>query len=279
MNSLVTFLLLVVILLILLYAKYRQKIRFWKRHGVESISLLELYKRSKKKPWGINLNKFYQQMYAEKKPFKVIELLFESLLLVQDLEAIKDIMITNFESFPDRGLYVNHREALSANVSRLDYDMWKPLRMKMSPTFSPAKLRHMFPNLLGVAKQLVAVLGEQCDDGQGGAVQMFDLCARFTTDIIGNVAFGIECNSLREPNTEFRVQGNRAFYQTLNPLWDMIGAKFPKLMALFNVHVFSREANEFFKKVFRDTMEHRQKNNIRRNDFMDLLLELQKDWF
>uniref|UniRef100_A0A1I8PJ13 Cytochrome P450 n=1 Tax=Stomoxys calcitrans TaxID=35570 RepID=A0A1I8PJ13_STOCA len=213
-------------------------------------------------------------MYNEKKPFMVIECLLDSMLFVQDLEAIKEIMITQFENFPDRGFYVNHREALSVNLSRLEYDMWKPVRHKLTPSFSPAKVRNMFPILLEVTQKLIKVLAEDSQRALDNQIEILDLCSRFTIDIIGNVAFGIECNSLENPQTEFLLQGNRAFLGILNPFWDMFGNKYPKILQFLNVYVFSRESNAFFKRVFQETKAFREKNNVRRNDFMDLLLEL-----
>ena len=40
-----------------------------------------------------------------------------------------------------------------------------------------------------------------------GKVEIKELLARNTTDVIGGFAFGIECNSLKYPQHEFRVMG------------------------------------------------------------------------
>lgn len=35
-----------------------------------------------------------------------------------------------------------------------------------------------------------------------------------------------------------------------------------------------KEVSDFFLKAFKESMDYREKNNIRRNDFMDLLIQL-----
>ncbi|XP_075144521.1 putative cytochrome P450 6a17 [Haematobia irritans] len=274
MDSIVIFVILIVTIVLLICAKYTQRLSVWKHQGVESVNFWQLYKRSKTLTFGMNIGEEYQQMFTERKPFRVIELLFTSVLVVQDPQAIKDIMIKNFEHFPDRGFYVNQHEALSHNLLRIDYALWKPLRQKLSPTFSPGKLRKMFPTLEKVAKQLVTVLGDKCQADGNEAIDIYDLCACFITDVIGILIFGITCNSLQDPNAEVRRQCDRALTDNLNPFLDMVGVKFPKLLQFFNVYAYSKETNEFYKRLFMDNMEYREKNNVHHNDLMDLLIDI-----
>lgn len=49
---------------------------------------------------------------------------------------------------------------------------------------------------------------------------------------------------------------------------------FPELAVKCGVKVLHDEVSSFFMKVVRETVELREKNNIRRNDFMDLLIQM-----
>jgi hypothetical protein len=46
-----------------------------------------------------------------------------------------------------------------------------------------------------------------CSEGNILAVEMKDLCTRYTTDVIATTAFGIECDSLSNPKNEFYEMG------------------------------------------------------------------------
>ena len=42
-------------------------------------------------------------------------------------------------------------------------------------------------------------------------LEVKELCALYTTDVIASVAFGIEANSLKNPKGEFRTNGKNLF--------------------------------------------------------------------
>jgi cytochrome P450 family 6 len=47
----------------------------------------------------------------------------------------------------------------------------------------------------------------------------------------------------------------------------------PKLAKLLKVQIIDTQATEFFVSIFRETMEFRKTNNVRRNDLIDLMLD------
>lgn len=57
---------------------------------------------------------------------------------------------------------------------------------------------------------------------ENGDVEIKEILARFTTDVIGSCAFGLECNCIRNPEAEFRKMGKRAFTQTVGDVIKMV---------------------------------------------------------
>lgn len=86
---------------------------------------------------------------------------------------------------------------------------WRNLRAKLSPTFTSGKMKLMFPILVDISKDLVEALKEPATLGE--VIEVKDYAARFTTDIISSCAFGIEANSLKNPDSILRKMGKKIF--------------------------------------------------------------------
>lgn len=133
----------------------------------------------------------------------------------------------------------------------------------------------MYGTIVNVAKELVNKLNEivKVDN----EVEIRDLLGRFTTDIIGTCAFGIECNSLKDPETKFRKMAKIAVDEpSFTFPTRILMATFPKILKLLRIKRNRDEVTDFFMNIVRETIEYRAKNAIRRNDFMDSLIDLKK---
>lgn len=57
-----------------------------------------------------------------------------------------------------------------------------------------------------------------------------DVFTRYANDVIASIAFGVKCNSLKEPNNEFYLMGADATNLTgLRSLKFVVGAKWSKV--------------------------------------------------
>lgn len=231
--------------------------------------------KSRRKPLYRVFEDECREMQKNKESFRAIELLFISAVFVQDPEAIKNIMTKQFSHFVDRGLYVNHRDPLLCHLARLEHKYWKPLRRKFGPAFTPTNTKYMFPLLLSVCGQLVDKLNEATTSGSQ-TLEMFDICSRFSIDVIANIAFGLESNSLKERESEFKFFGQKATKEHFRYIFQF-NTKYINIMQLFNIKYHSQETTNFFTNLVKETLEYREKHNIRRSDFIDILIQLKND--
>lgn len=132
----------------------------------------------------------------------------------------------------------------------------------------------MFETITNCSKGLVDVLHIH---GQAKEpVDIKDVVSRYSTDIIGSCAFGIECNTLKNPESEFRKYGKKMFH--LN-FFDKIRRALPmifsrELLSKLHFKETNRDVERFFMKIVKETVDYRERNNIHRKDFMHLLMEL-----
>lgn len=67
----------------------------------------------------------------------------------------------------------------------------------------------MFPTLIDTTKGLEEILDEH--DRLQEAIDIKEVIARYTTDGIGSCAFGLDCNTLKNPDSDFRKYGDKIF--------------------------------------------------------------------
>ena len=104
---------------------------------------------------------------------------------VRDPDLIKDIMVKDFSTFHDRGVYMNEEiEPLSAHLFSLTGMKWRNLRVKLTPTFTSGKMKMMFQRLVECGQELQTFL-EKVDE-KGDVIEIKDVLARFSTDIISS---------------------------------------------------------------------------------------------
>jgi cytochrome P450 family 6 len=166
-------------------------------------------------------------------------------------------------------------DPISAHLFNVDNPKWKGLRAKLTPTFTSGKMKMMFGTVCDVGKKFVETLGVESGEAVDNVIEIKDLAARFTTDVIGSCAFGLDCNSLNDPRADFRAKAKRLFDDPKHsrPFVEFC-TMFKDLARKFHVTFLYKDSTDFFMKVVRETVEYREKNSVNRNDFMHLLIQL-----
>lgn len=196
---------------------------------------------------------------------------------ILDTQLTKAILIRDFNNFVDRGIYTNvEDDPLSGQLFLLDGHRWRVMRNKLSPTFTSGKMKHMFPTVCRLGEEFVRVVAEAVE--KEPVLEINDYLGRFTTDVIGTCAFGIDVNSLKNPNDEFRQMGSRVFTDVR---YGRIGLaftnSFPNLSRKLHLKAIPDYISNFYFRIVRENIAYREKNKIRRNDFFDMLLDLKNN--
>jgi cytochrome P450 family 6 len=72
--------------------------------------------------------------------------------------------------------------------------------------------------------------------------------------------------------------GLKVFQQPRNSfIKQLIAITYPNLARKLGVKIVREDVAEFFMKIVKDVVEYREKNGVKRNDFMDLLLQLKNE--
>lgn len=222
------------------------------------------------------IHKLYKK-FANKDIVAGMFLFIRPVFLILDPELIKNILVRDFNYFPNRGMYYNETDdPLSAHLFSLEGAKWKNLRSKLSPTFTSGKMKMMFEIIQDVADEMSVEIRRvvQVDP----IMEMKDILGRYATDVIGRCAFGLDCNSIKDPNNEFRQYGKKLFEPSrFRQFLSIFTLTFPKLSKKLGCLVLDPEVSSFFMRVVRETLDYRRKSKIERHDFIQLLMNLEEN--
>ncbi|KAH8413839.1 hypothetical protein KR222_009129, partial [Zaprionus bogoriensis] len=256
---------------------------YWKRHGVPYIEPTPIVGNtssflSGKVSFIEQISLLHQTPGFEKEPLIGIYMPKGPGLLIRDLELIKTVMIKKFSYFVNRALQTDpHGDPLGYNnLFFVRSPSWKSLRNKISPVFTSGKIKQMYPLMVEVSlENLEANVAKQ---PQGAVIKIKDTCARFTTDLIATIAFGIKANSLQNTKSEFFMYNMAIFKICLSRALDLgIIFLLPGLASLARVKLFSKKTSEFFYRSVSYVLDEREKSGIRRNDLIDALLAMKSE--
>lgn len=253
---------------------------FWKKRGIPYIEASFPFGNMQKvflrqQMLGDRLKEVYNIMKGQ--PCVGLYFFNHPALIPLSPELVKNILTKDCHYFSDRGIYYDEeKDPLSAHLFSLSGVKWKNLRAKLTPAFTSGKIKYMLETILNCGNQMAEVLLNNAHNNE--EVEMKDTMARFTTDVIGSCAFGLECNTMKHPNTKFRQMGRRAFTQTISDMLKIIVIyAYPSIAKIFGFGIFAPCVTNFFRNVVKDTMEYRETNNVTRKDFLQLLIQLKQN--
>ncbi|GJQ73211.1 hypothetical protein Trydic_g13592 [Trypoxylus dichotomus] len=108
------------------------------------------------------------------------------------------------------------------------------------------------------------------------AVDIKSSLEKFTIDVIGSCAFGINCNGFETPNSDFRRYGEKIFHSPFKMFKVGLGMSYKVLAKRVGLTTIGKDSDDFFCNLAMDRYNYRVRNGIKRKDFMQILIELSK---
>lgn len=137
----------------------------------------------------------------------------------------------------------------------------------------------MFPIIKNCGQVLEDYLVANFNNGVN-VFEFRDLLARFSTNIISSVAFGIENDCINEPDHIFRRMGAKFFEPNLrNGVRKTIQLLIPNMFYKLKQKSMDDDIEEFMFSIVKQTVEYREQKNFSRNDFMQLLIQLKNQGY
>uniref|UniRef100_A0AAT9UTT0 Cytochrome P450 6PZ29 n=1 Tax=Maconellicoccus hirsutus TaxID=177089 RepID=A0AAT9UTT0_MACHI len=224
-----------------------------------------------------SISEVYADLYKKLDPYKYVGI-FNTVapaIMIRDPELLRHILIKDFHNFSDRGFHVNSEaEPMTNNLFFLKGDNWHNLRIKLTPTFSTGKMKKMLPLVKECATHLSQVLENLPSEE---SFDMKDFWARYMTDIVASCVFGIDANSLANPDSEFLAFGKKIFRFRFSTLLRITWQKMPSMLTKF-ITMGDVKTETFFCDIVYEMIRHREQSKIIRNDFLDLLISMKNDW-
>lgn len=113
--------------------------------------------------------------------------------------------------------------------------------------------------------------------GEKKMVDVKEIAAKFTTDVVASTAYGLNVNSLNNPDAEFRKYGKMVFDYSFMRGFEILAMFFlPNLVRFTGMTMFGKETTSFLRKAFWDTINQRMESGQKRNDLIDILIELKR---
>lgn len=269
-----------VIILSLIYFYWKTKTSYWERHGVPSLPPSFPMGNLNGVGKTIHFSHRFQEIYEKFKNKSQVAgyyFLTEPNILVTNLDFVKLVLVKDFNNFRNRGLYYNEEsDPLSGHLFNIDNDKWKNLRTKLSPTFTTGKMKTMFPIVSEKTKNLVNHVAKFAEEKT--PMDIKDICVRYTADVIGACAFGLECNCLSQSNTEFMIEASRVFdFKPARRQFNFfIQNTFKSLAHKLKLRQTTWETEKYFMGIVNDAVTHREKNPAVYNDFLNILMDIHK---
>jgi hypothetical protein len=134
---------------IALYLYFTRNFNFWHKLGIPYVKPTPFVGNLKECAFQkVNIGKQLQQIYEEHsdKPYVGIFAFDKPVLLIRDVELVKNILIKDFQYFINHIVFLDEKldPLFSKSLFVVKGQSWRHLRTNLTPVFSSGKMKMMF---------------------------------------------------------------------------------------------------------------------------------------
>jgi len=201
----------------------------------------------------------------------------QPIYVINDEELAKQILIKDFDYFMDRRVFDSKEKYFDSFLTNLKGTEWKRMRALMSGVFTSGRLKVMTKY---IAEDVGANFENYIADcaSKGIEVESKDAGGKMTLDSIATAGFGIQTNSFDNPKNHFRVQaltlvGHPDYQSKMAIPKAILMSIWPALGKLLGWTFMPAKPVAYFADIIKQVFEQRKISTVKRNDFIDLIVE------
>ncbi|XP_022824926.1 cytochrome P450 6k1-like [Spodoptera litura] len=270
----------VLCLIIWFLLKWRKVKKFWADRGVPHYSphpifgSLAFLQRKNPAVW-------MKQVYNEfKTPYVGMWAFWRPGLVINCPDLARKVLVKDHEVFKNRFLSSGKSDPIGGlNLFTVNDPTWSFLRRRLTILFTAARLRSL--NSLLSAKSNDMVKRIRDDMSNEDPLNLRVLCSDFTTDVIGEAAFGLTSESVRTGHSLMRRITKEFVKFNLHRglCWSSIFF-FPEIVDVFRFSLFPKDSLEVLRHIFRTIINQRggyEKEVKQCRDLLDALLKIRQE--
>ncbi|XP_032676675.1 probable cytochrome P450 6a13 isoform X1 [Odontomachus brunneus] len=270
--------------IIVLYLYLTKNLKYWQKRGVpclngalpgignmwDFLSMKETYPEWCRKIYCDNKSHSMVGFYKLTKPT----------LMIREAELVKTILQTNFTNFHINGLTVYPElDPLLSNNPFFSYgDKWMTTRKRLTYAFSGMRLKIILESVKQVCEEFENYLDKKLNKVEKMEIELKDLFAKYTAQVVANAGFGVNglCFEDEEHEESFDAIGKSFLDPSLlnNVIFNLVFL-IPWLGKVLRMRTLPKKVDRFFRTLIKDIMEQRRTSETRRNDFLQLMVELE----
>ncbi|KMQ84580.1 cytochrome p450 9e2, partial [Lasius niger] len=202
-------------------------------------------------------------------------------LMVLEPKLVKTVMQTNFTNFHENGVNIDpDLDPLLANNPFFNTgEKWIIARKRLTYAFSSMRLKILLESVKQVCEQFENYLDKKLSKVGKVELELKDLFARFTAQVVAGVGFGVDglCFDEKKEKESFYAMGKSFLAPSVvNTIIFMCVFLLPSLGKIFRMPILPKKVDRFFRTLIADVMEQRRTEKTPRNDFLQLMAELER---